>query len=182
MPRSGTHNRWVTPREALACQAIPVLKQYSYGIATCTWANENFDTDNFEYESRASWKAVSPDLQRTSRIGQAGNAMHAECVGVAISWVLIHGVASRCESTGCGFGPMNAAPTATTPEMHEVADDHADDADAAKLRATCNRAAPQAQKKASSSSLLSNTLSSMARMIAGGARRSQGSTDSAIQQ
>ena len=158
----------------MACQAIPVLKQYSYGIATCTWANESFDTDNFEYESRASWKAVSPDLQRTSRIGQAGNAMHAECVGVAISWVLIYGVASSCESTG--FGPMNA------PEMHEFPNNHADDADAAKLRATCNRAAPQAQKKASSSSLLPQTLSSMARMIAGGARRSQGSGDSAIQQ
>ena len=134
---------------------------------------KNFDADNFEYESRASWKAVSPDLQRTSRIGQAGNAMHAECVGVAISWVLIYGVASRCESTG--FGPMNAAPAA-------FPNNHADDADAAKLRATCNRAAPQAQKKASSSSLLPQTLSSMARMIAGGARRSQGSGDSAIQQ
>ena len=44
------------------------------------------------------------DENRTSRVGQAGIAMHAECMGLAVAWVLFHcgsDVASIMKSNAC---------------------------------------------------------------------------------
>ena len=90
MSRSDVHHRWLTSREALACQGMPILKEFSHGVALCTWAADEYEEDIFDPDQLGALQGISADENRTSRIGQAGNAMHTECVGTAIAWILCH--------------------------------------------------------------------------------------------
>ena len=69
--RSGKHGRWLLAREALLAQGFPVYTALSSGIPLCSFAN-----------------SVRPTTGRTAQIGQAGNAMHAECCGIALGFAL----------------------------------------------------------------------------------------------
>ena len=84
MIRSDTHGRWITSREALLFQGFPIRPSMSFGKALCTWASEpDSDDEN-------GWKSVERDTDRTARIGQAGNCMHTQCIGI----VLLHVISS----------------------------------------------------------------------------------------
>ena len=54
----------------------------SNGVPLCTWALEPATTS-------AEWEAASPATDRTSVIGQAGNAMHMQSVGIMMLYVLL---------------------------------------------------------------------------------------------
>ena len=67
-----------------------MLKQLSYGVATCPFALDGYDDDSYA-DSGSGWTHITRDCDRTSRSGQAGNAMHVQCVGVVLAYVLSHG-------------------------------------------------------------------------------------------
>ena len=81
-PRSDQHHRWLTSREALLAQGFPVQKSLSGGIAACSFALD-YDSD-----SEPQPDQVEADSERTSRIGQAGNAMHSNCIGLMVGYLL----------------------------------------------------------------------------------------------
>ena len=74
VPRSDTHHRWLTAREALLCQGFPVNACLSLGQPACSFA----------VPGRDSIFVTS----RTAVIGQAGNAMHAEACAIAIIYAV----------------------------------------------------------------------------------------------
>ena len=60
-------------------------KSLSGGVVTCSYA--------MDYESDTEMTAehlggIQADLNRTSCIGQAGNAMHSNCVGLVLGFIL----------------------------------------------------------------------------------------------
>ena len=57
----------------------------SFDVPLCSWAA---DPDS---EDEDSWKGVDKDADRTARIGQAGNCMHTQCVGLALLHALSSG-------------------------------------------------------------------------------------------
>ena len=68
-PRSDRHSRWICAREALLLQGIPTYPSLSFGRPLCSFAKPG---------SRIV------DTGRTATIGQAGNAMHSQCVAMAL--------------------------------------------------------------------------------------------------
>ena len=85
MIRSDAHGRWITSREALLFQGFPIRPSMSFGKALCMWALEP-DSDDED-----SWKSVERDTDRTARIGQAGNCMHTQCIGIVLLHVMSSG-------------------------------------------------------------------------------------------
>ena len=78
---SDFHKRWLTPNEALLVQGFPIFTSLSYGMAMTSFAEADGDiTDKH-----------NATVSRTSKIGMAGNAMHLECVGAAMMYVITHG-------------------------------------------------------------------------------------------
>ena len=92
--RSDYHQRWLTSREALLCQGFPILKSFSEGAALCSFALDGYENDVPDLDTQ-SGKSQACDLDadgdRASRIGQAGNAMHTECVGIMLAYALTRG-------------------------------------------------------------------------------------------
>ena len=84
-PRSDFHHRWLTSREALLCQGFPVLTRFSYGEQVCSFAMDGYDTDTADSDT---WRSAEVDMNRTARIGQAGNAMHSQCVGIVLFHII----------------------------------------------------------------------------------------------
>ena len=106
MLRSDWHNRFITSREALLFQGFPIIKELSYGVPACSFACEK-DCDGeptcAEMEDMDAWRHATADTQRTSRIGQAGNAMHAECIAITIAFILSRGNMSVDDLNNCGM-------------------------------------------------------------------------------
>ena len=71
--RSGLHRRWLLAIEALAAQGTPVWKEYTDGLALCSFSNDSRPTKK---------------TSRTAMIGQAGNAMHCEVCGIIILFAI----------------------------------------------------------------------------------------------
>ena len=67
-----------------------MLKRFSFGIAVCSFAQDGYETDTADAPS-SSWREAEPDTNRTARIGQAGNAMHVQCMGVVLIHILSRG-------------------------------------------------------------------------------------------
>lgn len=65
--------RWICAREALLLQGIPILSSLSSGK---------------EVTGFASCKSSIKDTGRTATIGQAGNAMHSQCVAIALMYAV----------------------------------------------------------------------------------------------
>ena len=57
----------------------------SFDVPLCSWAT---DPDS---EDEDSWKEAEKDADRTARIGQAGNCMHTQCIGLVILHALSNG-------------------------------------------------------------------------------------------
>lgn len=71
--RSDRHMRWICAREALLLQGIPIFATLSSGV---------------EVTGFASCKSSIRDTGRTATIGQAGNAMHSQCIAIALMYVV----------------------------------------------------------------------------------------------
>ena len=120
--RSDSHHRWITSREALACQGIPILKTFSHGVAVCTWAMDDYDNDDYSTENcRRAMLTAAADNDRTSRIGQAGNAMHAECVGLSIAYVLSQGTSKSSGSDARGTEQQPGSSSRLSPALKGMA-------------------------------------------------------------
>ena len=102
-PRSDRHHRWLTSREALLCQGFPILKSFSHGIPVCGFALDGYELDTWDNPDVSS--AVA-DSERTSRIGQAGNAMHLQAVGLAMAYVLSRGNSDVSQLDKVNFGRL----------------------------------------------------------------------------
>ena len=96
-PRSDVHHRWITPSEAMMFQGFPVLKSLSYDVVTCSFAKRNAEsvvsTEALDDGSASKADNLEDGCAsgRTATMGQAGNAMHTECVGIFILYVLTGG-------------------------------------------------------------------------------------------
>ena len=86
--RSDVRNRWITSREALLCQGFPILTGFSFGVPVCSFATEGHDWD---LADSTEWTEAEANTDRTARMGQAGNAMHTQCVGIVLAHVLSSG-------------------------------------------------------------------------------------------
>ena len=73
LPRSDRHSRWISAREALLLQGIPIYKSLSFGKVLCSFAKD---------DSRITYTG------RTATIGQAGNAMHSQCASIVLMYCL----------------------------------------------------------------------------------------------
>ena len=82
--RSDRHGRWLTSYEALLAQGFPISRELSYGVAVTSFAD---DIDNI----RKSRNPIQPDLDRTARIGMAGNAMHMQVVATMLLCIVSNG-------------------------------------------------------------------------------------------
>ena len=87
-----------------------MLKSLSYGVATCGFALDDYDDDCVE---NTAWQSAEPDTDRTSRIGQAGNAMHTESVGIMIAYVLSRGNCCVSQLDAENFGKLTPPDLAT---------------------------------------------------------------------
>lgn len=125
--RSDPHNRWLTPYEALLCQSFPVLKSLCYGLSVTSFSDDLTDDadpnadvvlsqeDSCEISCvNITTSASGPDSEsgRTARIGQAGNAMHAQMVGVALLHVLSCGATPSREFQKLNSSLVNTAVSA----------------------------------------------------------------------
>ena len=100
------HNRFLTSREGLMMQGFPVLTTMTEGVPACLHATHGFESDTFDADCGAGLSNVEPDTERTCRIGQAGNAMRSECVGLMLVYILTGGntsVAQLKDATAKGM-------------------------------------------------------------------------------
>lgn len=65
--------RWICAREALLLQGIPILSALSFGKQVTGFA---------------SCTSSIRDTGRTATIGQAGNAMHSQCIAIALMYAV----------------------------------------------------------------------------------------------
>lgn len=97
----------MTPYEALLAQGFPVLPSLCHGLRLTSFSKDLSAEDAAPQAEAAGadarppvdlWRAC-PDHGRTARIGQAGNAMHSEIVGLVILYVLSKGGAADPQAT-----------------------------------------------------------------------------------
>ena len=87
-----------------------MLKRFSFGVAVCSFAQDGYETDTADAPP-SSWRDAEIDADRTARIGQAGNAMHVQCMGVVLIYILSRGNMRRdvaAAVAGAGAGPGNS--------------------------------------------------------------------------
>ncbi len=65
--------RWICAREALLLQGIPIFSSLSF---------------DREVTGFASCKSSITETGRTATIGQAGNAMHSQCIAIALMYAV----------------------------------------------------------------------------------------------
>ena len=118
MIRSGAHERWLSAGEVLCAQGIPIYPALSFDVATCPFATDLLcsqlaatlhDTDEValvSVDGKAARVARHETVRtgRTARAGMAGNAMHAECVGIALLHILTRGALKQGQVFGGTFG------------------------------------------------------------------------------
>ena len=68
---SGFHQRWLTSKEAMLVMGMPVYTWLSGGYEMCPFTEQGLNRRNNPFA-------------RSQMIGFAGNAMHCQCIGVAI--------------------------------------------------------------------------------------------------
>ena len=82
-------NRWLTSYEALLAQGFPIRRELSFGVAV-----SSFSDDITELESDHDRCGPTAAVNRTARIGQAGNAMHVEVIAIMLAYIVSYGGAT----------------------------------------------------------------------------------------
>lgn len=77
---SSLRNRWLTPREALVVQGLPVDTYYAYGVPCSSFALRT----QLEKHDRQ----FSPWPSRRSMFEQSGNSMHTSVSGLVFMFIL----------------------------------------------------------------------------------------------
>ena len=147
-----------------------MLKRFSFGVAVCSFAQDGYETDTADAPP-SSWRDAEIDADRTARIGQAGNAMHVQCMGVVLIYILSRGNMRRDVAAA---GPGTAAGQAAEPEALPQA---AVAAAAAQCKSgpasvpppppPVSSVLPFSSSRSQSQSQLSTSLLSMAQMVFG---------------
>ena len=135
VPRSDEHNRWLSAGEALLCQSIPVHCSLTNGVPLCSFARENAQlarqrgggedgkVKQVKHVACNSDDEIYSDVseKRTARIGQAGNAMHAQMVGIGMLFAVL------ADAGFLGDGkPMGAQPQGQSPQKNMMVVDAAE--------------------------------------------------------
>lgn len=153
-----------------------MLKRFSFGVAVCSFAQDGYETDTADAPP-SSWRDAEIDADRTARIGQAGNAMHVQCMGVVLIYILSRGNMRRDVAAavpGPVPAPATAAGQAAEPEALPQA---AVAAAAAQCKSgpasvpppppPVSSVLPFSSSRSQSQSQLSTSLLSMAQMVFG---------------
>ena len=72
-------------------------------IPVCLRAFDGFEDDVWNNTSHSELSQINADSERTCRVGQAGNAMHSECVGMVLLYILTAG--------NCSITDLESTPT-----------------------------------------------------------------------
>lgn len=149
-----------------------MLKRFSFGVAVCSFAQDGYETDTADAPP-SSWRDAEIDADRTARIGQAGNAMHVQCMGVVLIYILSRGNMRR-DVAAAVPAPATAAGQAAEPEALPQA---AVAAAAAQCKSgpasvpppppPVSSVLPFSSSRSQSQSQLSTSLLSMAQMVFG---------------